>query len=447
MFKFKNPALTHLFLLYLANTFNDFVVINLHILPSPTQLVILYGYTVFFITNPKYFPREFQKLRNIISIYIALVIISCLYVSLKLDALQLNMITIGGNVLWLIGIIPMAYEGIGQDDMIKFFRLILIITLLFVVVPGLYELITRKQIIVELDENSSLFYLKGFTSDKLEFGNILACGIFISLSCLLAKVKIHRQLFIFCLCLFTLLILFSFSTTSILGVTAGILVLFLIKFKNNLLPILLFVALLSGTFFVLRSTQIFENQINEYNLKYTKNVDQADENNFRYLAFVAGFHLIPQQPIFGYGANSAGDVIRTYLRKRNVDKDSTLTLRNSVNAHDFFINELIDYGLVGFSLLFTFIFSFFRLSFKKLRPIRRPHTYLIVLKQVCVCLSVYMIFRFTLYYHRFDQTFYFIWIVLIVMMKGTEKKLVALNNKTNTNDEASQSSYLHTQAG
>src|ERR1700761_6212098 len=178
MFKFKNPALTHLLLLYVANTFNDFAVINLHIFPSPTQLGILYGYSVFFISKPSYFPGEFQKLRNIITLYIAYITIFCIYVSLQQNALQLNMFTIGANVLWLIGIIPVAYQGIGEEEMIKFFRMVLIATLFFVVLPGLYELITRRQIIVELEEGSSLFYLKGLTSDKLEFGNILACGIF-----------------------------------------------------------------------------------------------------------------------------------------------------------------------------------------------------------------------------------------------------------------------------
>jgi O-antigen ligase len=447
MFKFKNPAVTHLLLLYTANTFNDFAVINLHIFPSPTQVVILYGYSVFFVSNPLPFPREFQKLRHIITIYLGFIIISCIYVSIQQNALQLIMFTIGANVLWLIGIIPLAYQGIGEDDMIKFFKIVLIVTIIFVAIPGFYEFITGKQIIVELEEDSGLFYLKGFTSDKLEFGNILACGIFISLSCLFAKIRQYRRFFVFCLVTFTFLIVFSFSTTSVLGLAAGLLILFYIRFKRNLVPILLFLSLLIGGFFLVRNSTIFQNQIDEYNLKYTKNINQASENNFRYLAVEAGFHLIPEQPILGHGANSSGDVIRTYLKKRNVNNDSTLSLKNSVNAHDFFINELIDYGLVGFCLLFAFVYSFFKLSFKKLRRIETSHTYLIVLKQVCVCLSMYMIFRFVLYYHRFDQTFYFVWIVLIVMMKGTEKKLARVNNRVNINDEAKQGSYLYTKIG
>ena len=411
MLDFKNPALRPFIILIFAFSFNDALSTPLFngIPITPVQIAIFYGIYYTMKWRVGYIHIKIGNLKKSIGLYYMVVVLSTIYMSYTYQ-LNLSFLTVGFNMLWFFRVLPLLAQGLEEEDIEKFFRLFLKI-IVFVTVPsGFYELFTHSHILsFSADLEKDIFYLQGFHSDKLEFASMLATGSFISLSNLLnTGEKKDNRFNVFALILCTVLILFSFSTTSILGMAAGIAVIFIYKSTKTIyyIPVfILFAYLFNG---VLQNSTIYKQQTNAYELKYSLNVDKYEERNFRYLALVAAMKKTMDAPILGYGVGRSGYVVQEEMASNKV-----------VNSHNFFANELLDYGFVGFILLFIFLWQLYRLLFSIPNALVKQYSYLDLLHKVTVALSVFMLFRFVLYYHRFDQTYYFIWAALIVACYGT----------------------------
>ncbi|MBC7486853.1 MAG: O-antigen ligase family protein [Cytophagaceae bacterium] len=411
MLEFKNPVLKPFIVLIFAFSFNDALSTPLFngIPVTPVQIAVLYGIYYTLSWKVSFVNIEINDLKKSIGLYYLVLVTSTIYMSSS--GLNLSFLTVGFNVLWFFRMLPfLSYGFLNQGDIDKFLRLFLKIIVFITVPSGLYELITHTHILsFSADLEKDIFYLQGFHSDKLEFASMLATGCFISLSNIFKdgeKVDDRFNKVAFFLCAF--LILFSFSTTSILGMCAGIAVIMMYKSVKTLVYIPVLALLGFGVVYFIKDSNIYKQQTSAYELKYSLNVDKYEERNFRYMALEAAAEKIVEAPIFGYGVGQSGYLIQEHLKLNKV-----------INSHNFFANELLDYGLIGFSMLFIFLWQLYRLLLKIPNSIVVQYASFDVIHKVTLALAAFMPFRFFLYYHRFDQTYYFIWASLIVICYGT----------------------------
>lgn len=412
MLKFENPALKPFIILFFAFSFSD--ALSTPILGgipiTPVQIAILYG--IFILKrkrNVSIIPTPIINIQWPILIYYSIIILSTLLVWFDFG-LNVSFLTIGFNLYWFLTMLPFLSKGINESDILKFLRLLQGI-ILFVTVPsGLYELITHTHVLSTqygLAENT--FYLRGFHIDKLEFGSMLACGSFISLVNFIIEPGFKKKLFnMIVLFLTTFLITFSFSTTSILGMITGIALILLFKSKRMLLllPFLIAIGYIGKE--LILETELYSDLSKAYELKYTLSVEQYEEKNFRYSAILTALEKFQDAPFFGYGVGRSGEIIMEKLIEEK-----------PINSHNLIADELIEYGLIGFIPLIIFLVRLYRLLFIQIKKQLVFFIYYEAFFLLAFALGFFLIFRFMLYYHRFDQTFYFIWAAFVIASYGT----------------------------
>ncbi len=327
-------------------------------------------------------------------------------IALVLDEDWLYGISVIINLIWLVTAIPLFQKGINEKDWNQLKTNLLRIVGLVTIPSGLYEFITNKNIISSsygISDNT--FYLRGFHLDKLEFASYLCLGFFIVLSDILMGKKIqsvgNRIFKWYIIVLSFILIAFSFSTTSILGLIIGSLVM-LWYVKGKLYPIIIFITISFGAIYIYQSSY-FKNLNVAYDLKYAQNVDNLESSNFRYLALKASAEKIIEKPIFGHGMGNSGNLMKEALH-----------LKKPINPHNLFANELLDYGLIPFVVLFSIIVRVLYFAFFKVKS-GKDYLYTQNISLVVKAFSILIAFRLFFYYHRFDQTMYLLWISLAIL--------------------------------
>lgn len=402
MLRFNNKVFHVLALLFIAQSFNDLWSVEIG-LPTPVQCVIVYSFFALPWKPANTFERGFIVF---LILYLIVVALSSLYVA---DAygLDLTVATIAANLIILLRIIPNVRSNdlVGTD--INKFLTVIQYTVLIVTIPsGLFELITHQNILrTEYGLADTLFYLRGFHIDKLEFGCYLIVGAFISIlrigtMTVLSYKGLLNLLIIICS---VTLLAFSYSSTSILGfILGGTVISFaLLRHRRVAFSIFLFLSIGIVALLVDRS-DLFSEQKELYKLKYSLNVQRYSEKNYRWLSFWAAFDQFQRAPLFGYGIGRSAIELRR-----------ALDFKQAVNAHNLFANELVDFGIVGFLPLFIFLVKVYRINWRCYARCR----YLPSLDQSFVILTtalgLFLLARLILYYHRFDQSFYVIWIAMV----------------------------------
>jgi O-Antigen ligase len=416
-FTYKNPGMLSMALLFMAFSFNDWYSLTFGF-PTPIQLAIVFG-----IYHNLRYKTSIHKgydgtFLTWLAIFYFFIIISNTIFDWDKNP-SLLFVSIGFNLLWLMSVLPLLSMGIEQEDWRKFCNLILLVVFIVTIPSGCIELITGKNVLdTQYGISSDIFYLRGLHIDKLEFGSILSLAGFIAFVDLVTKSPQtqYRTWKISIVVLVSLLLTFSFSTTSMLGFASGIFVILLYMNRKYLVyvPVIALLSFMASQ--IVQNTSLFQSQQSSYQLKYKLNIEMYDEKNFRYLAIDAALDKIQESFIMGYGVGQSGAIIK-----------KALGTEKEINTHNFFGNELLDYGLLGFIPITIFLYIVFKLSFR-VRP-DQP-TYINQMSLLNKATSVFLMFRFMLYYHRFDQAFYVIWVALVVIY------IASINNQTYLSDES-----------
>jgi O-antigen ligase len=404
-FRFENPGLLSLSILFIAFSFNDFWSINFG-LPTPIQVAILWG--IYYN-----FKKSCTKTNN--SYWLLLVSMSCyliMYLTITVIDFDINpnfyVVSIIFNSLFLFSLLPFLASGCVQSDWNKLVIIIQVVVSVISVPPAMYELITHQNFITAqtgLAEN--VFYLRGLHLDKLEFGSIMALGSFISIIQFFntENTQKYRNFSVLLFSVCTLLLAFSYSTTSIMGFVTGLtLILFFVNKKILwYMPIFLLFGWLAKD--IVMQTSLFAEQQANYELKYKLNVEMADERNFRKIAIEKSLLAFEKEPWLGYGIEKNAEVTQKLMLS---DKP--------VNSHNIFANELVNMGILGFAPLLCYVLFLYFFSFQSSK---NTPQYVRDIGLIAKAIGIFTAFRFILYYHRFDQTFYGIWAALVVLFIGT----------------------------
>jgi O-antigen ligase len=146
-------------------------------------------------------------------------------------------------------------------------------------------------------------------------------------------------------------------------------------------------------------------------------VEEKDEYNFRWIAFNIGIKKFIDNPIWGYGIDNGKNIIFKY---------SPVPLLKPVNSHNYFINNLLDYGLIGFISLTTSILLLFRLfvRIKSSGPSIKP------IGDLIMFLFIFHLITFQTYYQQFDRSLYFAFMVLIFFYLSQKLTYESINSSS-----------------
>ena len=432
--RFENKAFIPITLLFVAFLFNDWWSVQFGF-PTPIQVVIL-GTILFYWRNFFASVRVpiVRRVRQFIYLYVVYVWISTAIVYFEYGYFDQTSLTITFNLLFVQVLMPYLVKGFSEYEM-KTITKIIFFGIIFITIPsGIYEYVTDQNILKTVYGLSpNVFYLRGLHIDKLEFGSVLAVGGFLALGQVPAR-KTWSLLFAFVFMLCSLLILLTYSTTTIVGYVLGLLIM-LPYFKKTIHRIPILVGMIALVVVFVSNSRLFEQQLESYNVKYKLNVVYAAESNFRLRALEAGVEKFNESPIFGNGIGRSGIVIYDYFRSiPDMWFYPRFDIFENVNSHNIFINEILDFGIIGFLPLFLLLYFTYRLLFRKIPPVNTDsynYSFFLAVKAI----SVLTFCRFILYYHRFDQAFYVFFISFAIIIFGYMRNK-SLELKMSANESA-----------
>lgn len=416
MLKFNNPAINVILALVIAHCLNDLlstpVIGSIPITPVQVTIFISIIYLIFL--GRKLQSRIIKRLFVPLYIYFIVIIISTILTFIEFRQFELYVLTLGFNLLLLRSLAPYLEMGFISSDLKKLVLILIYLIVILVVVPGLYEAITRSHLLqTQKGISANIFYVRALFTDKIEFGSMLGLLVFMLILLLeIIKTTFARIIIIFLIMVSLLLTFFSFSSTAIIGIISGSIVLYLYNIKAIFVKSFLAVLVLFVAYSFISDTPLFEEQVRSYNLKYSLNIERYDERNFRYLSFVKGFESFVKNPFFGSGVSQSQVIIQKLLGTKK-----------QINPHNIISTELIDYGLLGTFFLCLFLFKLYRLmTVNRLVYLGPPHLYF--LQRLVLAVGILVLFRLVLYYHRFDQTIYFLWVALLIATYGTYSRIL-----------------------
>lgn len=403
MLKFKNKAFLSLSLLLIAQLINDWCAITIGF-PTPVQIIMILSIILLPWKLNK--SKDFCKIRNYIVYYLFFILLSFSLINYSRNSL-FQLLSIVINSIYLLRIIQnFKQKAICYSDLLNFFNTILL-SIVFITIPsGIIELVTHKNILnFDKGLSDALFYIRGLHIDKIDFGTYLSLGSFVGLGMLFSNaINFYYKFLSFIVIVFSLLLVaLSFSTTSIIGLGFGLLIIFILSPIKSTFQYVMISIFLIAIFSGLVKTDLAKMQIDAYELKYNLQVEHYKERNSRYMMLSKSVSLFSESPLWGHGFDRSAYLFQKVLK-----------WYKPLNAHNFFANELINNGVLGFIPLFLLFFNFFYLSIKAVKDNKMYVNFKFVnFSFIGAGLSCFILFRLMLYYHNFNNTIYIIWSAIV----------------------------------
>lgn len=404
---FDNPGLYAFFLYYFASLINDAVVVLYGVggLFTPRQIAIVLGIVTLIssgILSRVALSRVYRASIISLSLFYCVAILS--YSTFALignvyDRYVLTLITDGANILWLVVVGFFLSNGLTQKDKRRLpwcFILLGLIPLL----TGLVELTQGRYILrgEGLAESHAgiVFHVRGFHFDKVNYVTALAPAIF-SCFLLISSVGLLKKIFLLLYFGSSLILVFmSYSTTGIVGVAGGLLLLFLFygtkRTRINALFVLALAAV--GLYVILRSEQ-GQILLSWYAIKIER--QSSPEQNLRYAMNSIALREFARSPVWGLGFGNIVPLVDDELRGWG----------GAGNVHSI-LGVPADLGLMGAIPFFSFwgiLYSFvFRLMMQTRSIVIDTNDR--ILRGLAVGFSVFVFARLLAYFHSMsDEAF------------------------------------------
>ncbi|HRI19362.1 MAG TPA: O-antigen ligase family protein [Panacibacter sp.] len=401
----KHPAIRS-FLVYLAATqLNDPLSLSVGGIPvTPVDFAIIYGILI----NIIYRSPVVSKRLNIFFLFAFVLLIYSIAGFLQKDEVLIYPASLFLNLLWIYftasSIMNKPLEMVAYKEVFKIIFLLLIPNIFF----GFYELVTRKYFFPEGLSGAmangispDVFYVRGSFTDKFDFSSYMILGPLMYLSLFANGIKLKLLYRIIAL-LSLVLVLFSYSSSVIIALVIIILYTFIfqVTIKKSVVLIMVGTAILiAGSIFFSQSF-LLSNQLTSYQLKYQRQVEEREDFNFRWIAFNTGIKKFIENPVLGYGMDNGKYIIFNY---------SKVNLVKPVNSHNYLINNLLDYGLIGFIPITIGIFNLF----KFFKGIKKTGSSVKAVGDFIMLLFLFHLITLQTYYQQFDRSMYFVLMFLI----------------------------------
>ncbi|MDG1974769.1 MAG: O-antigen ligase [Flavobacteriaceae bacterium] len=406
----KNKGLKFLLVFIIISLVNDFWgnVIGVPTLNQIFLAVIIFNFRFKKISS---LHTSLKKIHLLLRFYIILLILNAIVTYGQYS----SGITVHTTIIKSIIIICLSpyLKDVSSLDIKYFIKYLFYSLLILVFLPGLLELYLNKNIMSFAGGLSDeVFYIRAFTNDKVDFGFnlIMLIGVsFVRYNNNLNSIK--KYFYIIVSIISTVLLIFSFSSTNILGlILSAFIYLFFIS-KNKIRSLLIIFSFGLITFY---ATQKYHYIFIEKYILTSVKAENSEE--FRSIALKESYNLFLESPFFGYGAESNGYLLRERLRLSSSYK--------TISSHNI-ITEFTNFGLIGaLPILLVFIYVFFRVY--KQRKNISP------LFIIFIFLTGPLIARLLFYFHRFDRSLYVIWILLGTVIIYNHRNDIKIQSRNNS---------------
>ncbi len=377
-------GLNYLSIFIIINLINDFWSIYVSSITLNHIFIVILLFSLSYKKTTRSLPVN--KVRSVLIFYLVYILINSIITLGKFENQFIFISILLKSISFLI-LVP-YFKSISKNQFLFFVKRLFFFLLFLVFLPGLYEQITRTNLMTFSDGLSKdVFYIRAFTMDKIDFGSNIILLIGCSLVLFREDVK-FKYWYLTIILGSMILLVFSFSSTNILGLFfSGILYLIFYS-KRKIISLFVLVAIGFTTYYFTK--EYFGNYQNKFEIKE----QQLGETEFRSVALKESISIWLESPLFGHGSEANG-----YLLMKNIS-----WLTKPLNSHNF-INEFTNYGLLGgVPLLYLFLYLFIsvvRVNDKKTLPFL-----------FWVILTGPLISRVFFYYHRFDEVVYVLWFCL-----------------------------------
>ena len=385
----KNRGLKYLLAFIIISFINDFWGVLIGI-PTLNQLFLLFVIFRFKLIKISTLDIRLKKIHLLLRFYLIIILINTIITFGQFS----SGITILPTIIKLIIVIYISPHliNISSSD-IKYFTKYLFNSLFILVfLPALIELFMNKNIMIYSGGlNENIFHLRAFTIDKVDFGFNLIMLIGVSIVRYNNLNSIKKYFYIIVSIISSILLVFSFSSTNLVGVILSVLIYLLTSSKNKIRSLLIIFSFGLITFY---ATQQYHYQFIQKYIISSAKLENSEE--FRSIALKESFNLFFESPFLGYGADSNGYILKKRLRLSSSSK--------LISSHNI-ISEFTNFGLIGaVPILLVFIYIFYGVykQRKNLSP----------LFLIFIFISGPVIARLLLYFHRFDKSIYVIFILL-----------------------------------
>lgn len=196
--------------------------------------------------------------------------------------------------------------------------------------------------------------IQGWLANSGYYANYLTGLLPLLLSIAIIKSTINRSIKLLSLGLFFLsaiLLLFTLARSAIVGLSVGCIFIFYIKYKEQIIKIVLrrnlfFFAL---SFIVLTGFILYE--------LYKIKIPSA---NGRLTIYRVCLNIIKDYPLFGVGPNRFAAIYNNYQSNYFLNNNTSIQIQllatNTFEAFNIFLQALVEYGIVGLSILLLLIF-------------------------------------------------------------------------------------------
>lgn len=410
----RNPALLP-FVLYLGAWYiNDLLSISLgSISITINQLVVIYG-ILHIIRLPYKMEGSpiFKKIAFFLFLYNISVLVSLAHSVFVFQYINLNVISVFMNSWWFFTVGRYLSLGLTSEDW-KLIQKIFLVGTLVILMTGVAEYLYGDNLLeTSYGTLSGQFWIRGLHIDKVDYASSAIAGVLllwgISQSSRTPDRKIRNLLG---LVILIFLIILSRSWTGYTGLIISLFLYFMSSKAKKVPFIISVVVFISIIAFLLPQSQFYEDLYSANDLKFSLQIEDINNNNFRYKVFVISNEYFLTTPLLGAGFGRSADVVKEIMN----DPDAPL-------PHNALSTVMVEQGIVGLIPFLLLVFSIIGVWFSALKTKNLSPAIPNGIQVFLIGFAGLVFARFVLYYFYLSLSIYYIWAVLLIASQTNHRE-------------------------
>jgi hypothetical protein len=319
-----DKAIFWLIIYFLASVVGD--VLSFPLGPTsvtPNQLVVLVSiFSCIRYINTSIIEPVFKKLLLCLG---CLVIFTAIYASVSMlinEIYKFTVISMALNYIWLVVVGGLLCRGLSKSQEYRIYKWFLIIGMI-PIITGLIEFIRgdylfQHSAMAKGMAQGGSFVVRGTHADRIDYVSDLVPCLFIAFAIIQQQYKGFNKIILFIyLMIGIFLVAVTGSFTGTVGLLSGLFFMLILNPRrcSNILLAASFTALGFMFFTVFLQSDMGKKQIDSWNLKYTRQVEQYETKNFRYWDTRLSIEEFIHNPIFGIGLNQHGFSLMKALKE------------------------------------------------------------------------------------------------------------------------------------